>query len=268
MAVVLRILAMLGLLAAKEDRLAEDMLRRIRAAMPGQPLTLRDQDTIVAEGAKTVFHLDRLRQNCRTVSAIECERLKRAYMRAMTEARTFSADTLRVIVRDEQWVAAALDMPERSDEPPLLLRRIGDDLYAILASEGRSSIATVPRRQLAEHGLQPRTAWALARKQTDAKLPPLPTAEQLHRGLVVFESHEFGATLLTREAAWRRLSAAVGPDMIVTVVSDHVVLVGVKPDGPDLDAFKKLVAEDCEQQERCISPHAYRFRDGRWAIAR
>ena len=33
------------------------------------------------------------------------------------------------------------------------------------------------------------------------------------------------------------------------------------------DKLVKAVQEDCDAAERCISPHVYRFRDGKWAVA-
>lgn len=268
MSMLLRVFAMLGLLGASEDRFAQDMLRRLRAALPGHVLTLKNGDTIVVDGSDDwQMYLTRLRKSCQRASKAECEASKRAIVQTMMEKPVFSPDRLRVIVRDVEWIEGAWGGKGGAKEGPLILRPIGDDLYAVLVSEQERSVATVSRQKLKEMGLESRTAWSRARQQTDAELPALPTADQLHQGLVLFEGHEFGATLLTRKAAWRRLSVAVGSDMIVTVVSDHLVLVGIKPDGPDLDAFKKVVAEDCEQQERCVSPHVYRFRDGRWVIA-
>ncbi|WP_298195094.1 hypothetical protein [Novosphingobium sp.] len=39
------------------------------------------------------------------------------------------------------------------------------------------------------------------------------------------------------------------------------------PDGAKLDGFAETVRKDCAEQERCISPHIYRFRNGQWRIA-
>ena len=44
--------------------------------------------------------------------------------------------------------------------------------------------------------------------------------------------------------------------------------VGPMPDGPSLEAFRETVDEDCRAQPRCVSPNIYRFRGGRWVIAR
>jgi hypothetical protein len=45
------------------------------------------------------------------------------------------------------------------------------------------------------------------------------------------------------------------------------VIAGILPDGGKLTGLKRMVSEDCEKEERCVSPNVYRYREGRWAIA-
>ena len=102
---------------------------------------------------------------------------------------------------------------------------------------------------------------------TYAHLPKLPITNLLEKDAVAFEAKEYLGSLLTQREKWAVWSKAVGPEMFVTVVSDQFVFVGKLPNGPKLDQFAKTVADDCSHQQRCISPHIYRFSDGQWVVA-
>jgi transcriptional regulator with XRE-family HTH domain len=65
----------------------------------------------------------------------------------------------------------------------------------------------------------------------------------------------------------KKIAALVGPDLFVPVVFDGFVFVAALPDGPALEDFAATVSKDCAEQERCISPHIYRFRNGQCRIA-
>jgi hypothetical protein len=181
-----------------------------------------------------------------------------------------SRDRLRVIVRDRSYLDQALTSPKGPSgiRVRLVSRQIGDDLFALLAFDGANAIAAASEEDLRDLGLSIDQGWTLATAETRWLLPPIPTASQLNLSAMAFEDGGYQASLLFDLAAWSRLAEQVGPDLIMTVVSDESVFVAKLPDGPDLEGFKEVVARDCQQQKRCVSPHVYRFRGGRWVIAR
>ena len=65
-----------------------------------------------------------------------------------------------------------------------------------------------------------------------------------------------------------RLADEVGPDLFITVATDQIVIVGLVPDGKPLDDLAEAVRADCAAAARCISPHVFRFRGGKWIIAK
>ncbi len=179
-----------------------------------------------------------------------------------------SRATLRVIVRDTEYVNGALEIYSRGSQATRpLTRPIGDDLHAVIASDSPTQIAIITTMILADIGLTEEEAWEVAYTNTAAALPAIPSAEQLQANWVGYRLPEYAASLLANPEGWRPLSVAIGPELFVTAVSDQTVMIGLLPAGPELEQFKQAVRDDCAAAERCISPNLYRWRDGRWTIA-
>lgn len=253
--------------AEMRERLAPRVPGSRVVPTPGEPLSVKLAGG-EWDGATVNFH--RIYQYC--VSTPEdCEATKTEFLENITsKPPTMTSASLRLIVRDAGYVDYVRSLPAASDGTRdfAFFEQIGDDLFVILASDSTHTTALVSGKGLKELGMTRDQAWAIADRQTRANLPPLPTAAQLKGGIVAYQDQEYLASLLIDRFAWRNLAAQIGPDLFVTAVSDGLVIVGVLPDGPDITEFGKSAAEDCAHQQRCISPHVYRYRDGRWTIAK
>lgn len=259
----------------QEREFSTGMLERLRAAMPGAELSLKPDEPLVvlvkksSDWAEAQINLHRIEGYCRQASAADCEASKAEFISKVTRKPPKATQaSLRVIVRDASYLDYLKSLNSESGTRLGLYEPIGEGLYVFLASDSADAISLVGDKTLEELRLTRAEAWGLARKQTRALLPPLPDVGQLTGSAVAYQDQAYLGSLLIDLQSWARLAAAVGPDLFVTVVSDSFVFVGVMPDGPDLNAFKQTVAEDCAAQQRCISPYIYRFRGGRWTPVR
>ena len=255
--------------APDERAFTAEMLRRLRAALPtasieaapDEPLTLRSK---TKDGEDAQYNLHRIYGFCVQAEPADCDAVKAEYVQKLAVIPPKpTAASLRIIVRDREYVDYV-----RTQNTGAFVKPIGDDLFTLLASDSPDQIAVVGESMLKELALSPAEAWDRARVQTRKALPALPAPEQLASSAVAYEGEEYQGSLLADLEGWARISASVGPDLFVTVVSDQFVMAAKMPDGAGLDAFRQTVAEDCAAQPRCISPNIYRFRNGRWAIAR
>lgn len=263
-------------IAAPPRDLRREMMARFARAMPGATLSADPDDPLTIlfkrdNGIEGAFNLDTVRAYCRTASTADCEAAKADFVGKMSTPHPDpTPGSLRLVVRDRDYLdhvdAYRATSPEKGDVAKY--RPIGEDLFAVLASDGEDTIALVGDVTLKKLDLTADQAWALAEAQTRAILPPLPKPAALRRAAFFFQDQAYLASLLIDLPAWEKLAARVGPDLFVTVVADDLVFVGQGPDGPGMEGFKHGAAEDCAAQERCISPHVYRFRDGGWVIAK
>lgn len=241
--------------------------------MPGTELRVAADDVLAIqmkldgdwEGA--IINTHRIYGFCRVASREDCDAAADEFA-ANLDLRPPepAAADLRVIVRDQEYLDYLLQAgPDDNHRPPY--RQIGEDLFAIVAFDSPKTIALALRWQLRKLGIDDEAAWQLATTQTKAILPPLPSGASLAEQAVAFQEYEYLPSLLADTDAWSAIARDAGPNMFVTAVSDSFVFVGSLPDGPDLDGFKQTVLEDCQAQQRCISPNVYRFRDGLWEIA-
>lgn len=253
-----------------------EMIARLQAARPDVTLVADPDDALaiiimidgVAAGA---YNLHQLEDYCQRASKSDCEINKADYVAQMSiDAAPPTRASLRLAVRDESYLALIEEFAAAKPDSRELTRprQIGDDLYAFLAADSETKVSLINDKTLKELGLSGDEAWALAAAQTRAILPGLPTPDRLATAAVMFEDQDYLASLLIDLPGWAEIAAKVGPDLFVSVVADRIVYAGVLPDGPAFDDFKKAVAEDCAALQKCISPHVYRLRDGRWAIAR
>lgn len=257
-----------------EAEFAAAMIPRLQAALPDAELASDPDDPLAIKLDKwndmedAQINLHRIYGYCLNATAQDCETVSAEFIEKITyRPPPPEAKDLRVIVRDSQyWAYVEETFAAKGTLPPH--RRIGEDLYAILAFDSPETITLAQGDDLKEMGLEGDAAWVLAQRQTAAILPPLPDGAAVKKQGVAFQDFEYLPSMLVDSAGWDRLARQVGPDLFVTAVSDGFVFVGLMPAGPGLDEFRKTVQEDCNAQPRCISPNIYRWRNGRWVIAR
>ena len=117
-------------------------------------------------------------------------------------------------------------------------------------------------------GLSTENAWLFAERQTARILPGLPEDGARIEGLTVFQGEEYTGSMMAYPDRWEALVAANGPDLAVIANSDQFVVAAVVPDGTELEKYRGLAEDQCRLSPRCISPNVYRWREGRWVVAR
>lgn len=259
--------------APTPDQFAADMLARFQAAEPDGDFSVSADEPLVIKasegngGEPAQINLHRIYGYCLNASAEDCEATKAEFaQKTLSGAPDVKSGALRIIVRDKAYLDYALGVWS-DGKPHVLYRHLGADLYALLAFDGPDSIGLTTVDQLKSLGLREEAAWPLAMQQTKAVLPEIPSDILAKHQAVAFEEHELLGSLLADLEIWKGISATAGPDLFVTVTSDGFVFAAFMPDGPDLTKFSKTVREDCDMAPRCISPHIYRFRAGKWEIA-
>jgi hypothetical protein len=253
---------------------AADALPKIRAAFPDAEITqepgepLQINITRTGEKEPAVMNLHRVFGFCQNVARAECETELTGLIGMLAKASTTpegEAANLRLIVRDaEYWnyvVGSKLD-----PLPPH--RQIGEDLYAILAFDSPEAIALAPADRIAELGLSEENAWLFAERQTAKVIPGMPETGPRIEGLVVFQGEEYTGSMMAYPAQWAAIAEATGPDLAVIANSDQFVIAAIVPDGAELERYRGLAADQCKLAPRCISPNAYRWREGKWVVAR
>lgn len=258
---------------ADEAQFRSQMIELFRGVYPDGTFVPGEKELeIRVEGGswdQATINLHRIFHFCQTASQTDCETVKTEFVTKLNaKPQTLDAASLRIIVRDRDYMAYIDELERKSGERQAVRRQIGEDLFAILASDGSETIALVGDKGLAELHLSEEAAWDRAWRQTVAVLPAIPEPAKFREQAMAFESEEYLASITADLAAWQKISNAAGPNLFMTVVSDQFVFVGPMPDGPDLEAFRRTVQEDCAAQPRCVSPNIYRFRGGRWVIAR
>ncbi|WP_374530804.1 hypothetical protein, partial [Novosphingobium sp.] len=220
-----------------------------------------------AQWSNAQLYLHRVYAYCETASAADCEAAKQRMIAAVSSPPPVAQPrNLRVIVRGEDYIAYAQAKAAKEKQPWFFVRKIGDDLYEALALDGPNVIGLASAADLRDMKLKPDEAWAIARRQTRAILPPMPEAGYYLMDTVTFEGPEYMSAVLADTDYWQKLRDLIGPDLFITVTTDQFVLASLLAAGPSMDRFAEAVAEDCKRAERCISPHIYRFENGMWVI--
>lgn len=267
------LLAGIPLAFADESGFRAEIIAVLGKAHPGVTFAAGDEPLVInAKGGDwdgRVINLHRIYLYCQNATADDCDTVKHEYL-ANTAIKPDDPTpaSLRIIVRDQYYVDYLERMEKEAGKPLAVRRQIGEDLYALLVSDSATAIATVSVETLGDMGLSPDDAWNRGWRQTVVILPVFPAPEKFREQAMAFESEQYLASLTADLATWQKVSDAVGPDLFMTVVSDQFVFAGPMADGPGLEEFRQTVEEDCAAQPRCVSPNIYRFRDGRWVIAR
>lgn len=214
------------------------------------------------------INVGRIWSFCQNGSAEECEVAKARIVSGITKiGQPARCENVRLMVRDQGYLddvrsAATPDKPFAA-----AFRQVGDDLYAILTVDSPEMTALANPATLTKLGPTAEKAWDMADRQPRAKLPMLPEFKTLLKKPAAFADGERLGRLLTQRNTFEKIAALVGPDLFVHVVFDGFVFVAALPDGPALEDFAATVSKDCAEQERCIPPHIYRFRNGQCRIA-
>lgn len=260
--------------APTEAEFTRDMLARFKAADSSRAFRISSKEVLVIETGHAgsadegVINLHRIFSYCQNASAADCETTKNEFAsKTLAGPPKAEAAALRVIVRDQQYLDYALGL-WKDGKRHVFHRPLGADLHALLAVDGAETIALATPDNLEALGLDEARAWAVAMTQTKAVLPRIPEDTLAAHQPVAFEEYEYLGSLLADLETWKIIAEKAGPDLFVTVTSDGFVFAAFMPDGPDLDAFAKVVIDDCSSAPRCISSHIYRFRDGAWVIAK
>lgn len=267
-----------SLAASNEAEFSAEMLPRLQAAMPDVTLEPTPEDALAikivgsAVWGEATLNLHRIFGFCQQNTPADCEELKTNFISSISQApQAPTADSLRLIVRDSGYLAEALSYGPNRDNAGnenLIYRPLGNELFAILASDSPSTIATVGGGVLSDLGLEHEAAWNRAMQQTLVGLPGVPTAAEISDEPITFEGGEYLASLLTDIDGWGRLSSQIGPDLFVAALSDQLLVVGTVSDGPELSELAQLMDEICASLERCVSPLVFRFRNGSWMAVR
>ncbi len=261
--------------AKDEPSFAAEMIAQLKQRVPGLEIVGQDENDPLAvrvtggEWQEATINFHRIYGYCQNASPAECKTTRDEFLDKILKrpaAAGITASSLRLAVRDAQYV----DYVRRLDaaKSMLVAEPIGDDLFAILVSDSPDTLTLVSPEELAKLGMTRKQAWARAWQLTRAGLPTLPDGAALAKSAVAYQDQGYLASLLIDTKAWRAIADKAGPEMFVTVVADNFVFVGRMPDGPRLEKFRQTVREDCESQQRCVSPNLYRFRDGRWVVSR
>ena len=257
-----------------EEAFRAGVLARLKAKHPTESFALDSEALVIRYGGgeenEGKINLHRIFGFCQTASTADCEAEKQSLIeKVVLEPPSATRASLRIVVRDKEYVDY-LDSVEQGseDKTPLHYRRqIGEDLYALIASDAPDTIAMVGGRDLKPMKLTPDDAWAIAEANMKAILPKFPEPDRFKSDALVFDNLPYLSAVVADLPYWQRVSEQVGSDLMMTIVSEQFVFVGPLAD-KELPRLKATVAEDCAAQARCISPHVYRFRDGRWVVAR
>jgi hypothetical protein len=270
--VLILLMSSCGAAAQTEDSFTREMLDLFKQEYPRSKFEIAEPLTLTRDKGKDLelrINLHRIWDNCQNVPA-ECGQRKIEYVTKtdFTSMPKPVRETLRVMVRDKQYVGYLESLPQKEDEPAgrtAVYRKIGDDLFAFLAQDSTERIALVSDETLKDLGLNEDAAFALAKRQTEAILPKISATSIKLNGATGFEGKEYLSALLYGRERWDEIASLMGPD---TVTSDQFVFVGTLPSGPGLEKFRESVESDCQQAGRCVSPNIYRYRDGLWVLAR
>ena len=171
----LMLLAAPAAAAPNEGKFRSQMIKRFAATYPDRNFAPGKEPLEISVDAgeknEATINLHRIFYYCQNVSAAECEAAGEELVLAVGAAAPEpTAASLRIIVRDREYVAY-LEEQERSSSDRKRLavsRQIGEDLFALLANDGPSTVGVVGDEALGDLKLTEAAAWDLAYRQTRA----------------------------------------------------------------------------------------------------
>lgn len=257
------------------DSFSADVAANLQSALPGREVrrdTLDPLKFIVLRKGKEgefTLYLDRIWRFCQQASEEECKASRTEFIAKTLAPRDKpTARALRYVVRTSDYVAAIEEMgKKRKGEKLAFTKPIGGDLFMVLVVDSKDSVSVVGTATLKELGLTEDDAWLIAQPQTRSLLPKVPDAAAVAKQWTGYQGPQYMGSMLGLTEDWAWLAEKAGPDLFVTAATDQLVIVGIAPPGPEFDKLAKAVQEDCNAAERCITPHVYRFREGKWAVA-
>lgn len=257
------------------DAFSADALARLEQALPGREVRRDTVDplklTVLKKGKESEFtiYFDRIWRYCQQASVEDCTAARADFIAKTLAPRDRpTARSLRYVVRGKDYVSAIEEMGRKKrGEKLAYVRPIGGDLFKVLVADSKDSVSMIGSAALKDLGLSEEDAWRIAEPQTRSLLPKVPDAAAVAKQWTGFQGPQYMGSMLGLTEDWAWLAEKAGPNLFVTAATDQLVIVGLSPPGPDFEKLIKAVKEDCDAAERCISPHVYRFREGKWAVA-
>ena len=244
----------------------------VSAPLQAAPPTLDPLKLVVLKKGKEsefTIYFDRIWRFCQQASEDDCTSARADFITTTLAPRDKpTARSLRYVVRSKDYVAAIEEVGrKKKGEKLAFVRPIGGDLFMVLVSDSKDSVSMVSSVTLKELGLSEEDAWLIAEPQTRSVLPEVPDAAAVAKQWTGYQGPQYMGSMLGLTEDWAWLAEKAGPNLFVTAATDQLVIVGLSAPGPDFDKLVKAVQEDCNAAERCISPHVYRFRGGKWIVA-
>lgn len=257
------------------DAFSADASARLEQALPGREVRRDAVDplklVVLKKGKESEFtiYFDRIWRFCQQASEEDCTSARADFITKTLAPRDKpTARSLRYVVRTKDYVAAIEEVGrKKKGEKLAFVRPIGGDLFMVLVSDSKDSVSMVSSATLKELGLSEEDAWLIAMPQTRSVVPKVPDAAAVAKQWTGYQGPQYMGSMLGLTEDWAWLAEKAGPNLFVTAATDQLVIVGLSAPGPDFDKLVRAVQEDCNAAERCISPHVYRFRSGKWIVA-
>lgn len=261
--------------------LRDEAIATIKATLPDAEVTVVDPLTIKvkpAAGEEMRINLDRIQHFCDAHSAADCASEKQRFLGGIAEALTMDETVkpaqLRLLVRSSDDAAAytteagrAAREGNRPADPPIA-RPFAEGVSVMLGLDYPNTTKIAGQSQLKDLGMSEAEAVALATRQVLAKLPKVPTLQEIERQPMVVSDIDYGASMMLEPERWRALALATGGRLFVAIPADNDVLIGTVEAGRDLRKTKEMVGERYAGASRGISPHVYRWSATGWVVAR
>ena len=261
-----------GAKPSQPEPIAQEMQARIQKLAPEVTLSVPDPRTLHVENGPQAggrISLDRVAAFCQRNDAALCEEQKQKFAAGIASSLvtvdySITPARLRVIVRNDEYVAGATAELGRGKSGPLITAPFVAGLNLVLAADFPQTTRLVNEGDIKALGLTREDAIALGTNQVLAELPPLPDAGTLSSSVIAISGNDYGASYLMAADQWSALAKSVQGVLWIAVPADERVVVGVAKSEKDLEKLKAIVAQDYATAPRGISPLIYRWTGGKW----